>query len=223
MAVKIESSVVYANAFYTLNEYALTTNQLYHFANLVDKLLPEEYYTTSYSIGDFYEEFSYMFKRRGDLLLLKQDKSNLERRFRYGMPIKILEVFDKAAEICKQSNTLENGFKIISHDEIKKKKNSEVCLINEYNLEDKDIDISKATITGRYPNEGYALNEISKELIYIINGEGTINFENESKSFSRGDTILIDKNTKFYWDSEYCEATIICTPPFDINQYKLVK
>ena len=44
---------------------------------------------------------------------------------------------------------------------------------------DKDIDLGIATIRGRYPDEGYGVNLISKELIYVIEGRGTLNFENE--------------------------------------------
>ena len=223
MAVKIESSVVYANAFYTLEEEVLTKKQIYNFANLVDKLLPDGYYTSSYSLNEFYDDYSFMFKKSGDLLILNTARKYLERSFRYGIPKQILEVFDEAAGVYKKSNVIENGFKLITNDETKVKKNSEACLIHEYDLANKDIDIVKAIITGRYPKEGYALNEISKELIYILNGEGTINFENESKTVSKGDAIIIDKNTKFYWDSKYVEATITCTPAFDKNQYKLVK
>lgn len=223
MAVKINSSVVYANAFYVLEEDVLTKSQIHNFANLVDKLLPEGYYTSSLSIEEFYNEYSYMFKRSGDLFIFNTERKYLERSFRYGMPTKILEVFDEASSVYKKSNILENGHKIITNEEARKKKNSDNCLVREYDFKDKDVDIAKVIITGRYPKEGFVLNEKSKELIYIINGEGTINFENDFKIFSKGDSILIDKNTKFYWDSEYFEATITCTPPFDKNQYKLVK
>ncbi len=56
-------------------------------------------------------------------------------------------------------------------------------------LKSKDIDLGIATISGRYPDEGYGVNLISKELIYVIEGSGTLNFENEKIEFSEGDSI----------------------------------
>ena len=122
MAVKIESSVVYANAFYLLEEDVLTKSQIYNFANLVDKLLPDGYYTSSYSLDEFYDDYSFMFKKSGDLLILNTALKYLERSFRYGIPKQILEVFDEAAGVYKKSNVIENGFKLITNDETKEKK-----------------------------------------------------------------------------------------------------
>ena len=59
---------------------------------------------------------------------------------------------------------------------------------------DKDIDLGIATISGRYPDEGYGVNLKSKELIYVIEGSGTLNFENEKIEFSEGDAISKIKN-----------------------------
>ena len=65
---------------------------------------------------------------------------------------------------------------------------------------DKHIDLGIATISGRYPDEGYGVNLISKELIYVIEGSGTLNFENKKIEFSEGDSILIEPNEKYYYD-----------------------
>ena len=88
---------------------------------------------------------------------------------------------------------------------------------------DKDIDLGIAIISGRYPDDGYGVNLISKELIYVIEGSGTINFENEKIEFSEGDSILIEPNEKYYYDTEYCKISMSCTPAWSIEQHKLVK
>lgn len=101
--------------------------------------------------------------------------------------------------------------------------NSEKCKTLEYSFNDKDIDLGIATITGRYPESGFCLNTISKELIYVIDGNGKLYFENDFVEFQKGDSILIEANEKYYWDSKYCVVSISCTPAWNEKQYKLVQ
>ncbi len=113
--------------------------------------------------------------------------------------------------------------KVIKYDNAIKGKNSEKCKTLEYSFNDKDIDLGIATISERYPDEGYGVNLISKELIYVIEGCGTLNFENKKIEFSEGDSILIEPNEKYYYDTEYCKISMACTPAWSIEQHKLVK
>ena len=48
--------------------------------------------------------------------------------------------------------------KVIKYDNALKGKNSEKCKTLEYSFMDKDIDLGIATITGRYPDNGYGVN-----------------------------------------------------------------
>ena len=112
---------------------------------------------------------------------------------------------------------------VIKHNNTLKGKNSDKCKTLEYSFMDKDIDLGIAIINGRYPDEGYGVNLISKELIYVIEGRGTLNFENEKIEFSEGDAILIEPNEKYYYDTEYCKISMSCTPAWSIEQHKLVK
>lgn len=100
--------------------------------------------------------------------------------------------------------------------------NSKVCKTREYSFIDKDIDLAVATIKGRYPEKGYCLNKISKELVYIDEGIGKIIFKDKEITFKKGDSILIDKNEKYYWESDNCKALLISTPAWSIDQYEIV-
>ena len=111
---------------------------------------------------------------------------------------------------------------IIKYDNALKGKNSDKCKTLEYSFNDKGIDLGIATITGRYPDKGYGINLVSKELIYVIEGKGTLNFENEKIEFSKGDSILIEPNEKYYYDTEYCVISMTCTPAWSAGQYKLI-
>lgn len=113
--------------------------------------------------------------------------------------------------------------KYINLENSVKFENSSKCTVNEYFFEDPDIDLCMTEITGRYPDSDYCLNEKCKELIYIIKGNGTIYFENDSINYTEGDGIIIDKNEKYYWDSKYTKAIMVCNPPFSKEQYKIVK
>jgi len=101
--------------------------------------------------------------------------------------------------------------------------NSDKCKTLEYSFGDKEIDLGVATITGRYPEKGYCMNLVSKELVYVIEGNGTIYFENKKVDFSKGDAILIEPKEKYYWKSDYCVVSMTCTPAWSLEQYKTVE
>ncbi len=112
---------------------------------------------------------------------------------------------------------------IIKNNDARKGANSEKCKTLEYSFNDKDIDLGIATITGRYPEVGYCVNTISKELIYVLDGSGKICFENEFIEFEKGDSILINSNEKYYWNTTYCIVSMSCTPAWSEEQHKLVE
>ena len=112
--------------------------------------------------------------------------------------------------------------KIIKLEQAEESNNSEKCKVLEYSFKDKDIDYATAIITGRYPDAGYCMNEECKELIYVIEGNGTLNKEHEIIEFKKGDAILIDKKEKYYWDA-HCTIIMPCTPAWYPEQHKLAE
>lgn len=66
------------------------------------------------------------------------------------------------------------------------------------------------------------MNEECKELIYVIDGNGTLNKEKETIEFKKGDAILIDKGEKYYWNAQ-CTIIMPCTPAWYPEQYKLIE
>ena len=113
--------------------------------------------------------------------------------------------------------------KIIKSCDSVKSANSAKCKTIEYAFGDKDIDLGLATITGRYPESGFCVNLVSKELIYVLEGSGKLCFEDRNIDFSKGDAILINNNEKYYWDVEYCKVSMTCTPSWSEEQHKLVQ
>lgn len=112
--------------------------------------------------------------------------------------------------------------KLVKLEQAQEFSNSDRCKGIEYPLNDKDINFSIATITGRYPEKGYCANEKCKELIYIMEGKGTLNKKDEIIEFSKGDVILIDKGEVYYWDGQ-CTIVMPCTPAWYPEQHKLIE
>ena len=114
--------------------------------------------------------------------------------------------------------------KIIKNRDAEIGTNIAICKTIEYSFGDKDLDLGVAVITGRYPESGCCINLISKELVYVLEGSGTVCFENDKKvEFEKGDAILIGNNEKYYWVSKYCKVAMFCNPAFTVEQYKLVR
>ncbi len=111
---------------------------------------------------------------------------------------------------------------LIKEENAYKGQNSDNCTYAEYDFQDKDIDISTAVIKGRYPDNGYCVNEKCKEMIFILEGEGTLCKTDEIISFKKGDAILINKNEPYYWQAN-CKVSMTCTPAWTEEQHKLIK
>ena len=112
--------------------------------------------------------------------------------------------------------------KIVKKNEAVKIKNADTSHLLEYSigLDDKDIDCAINIITGRYPEKGYAENQKVKELVYVLEGKGTLNKRDETISFEEGDVLLIDKEELYYWDGN-CKIIMVCTPAWYKEQCKL--
>ncbi len=113
--------------------------------------------------------------------------------------------------------------KIIKYEDAEHFVNSDKCKVIEYPLNDPDINCGVAIISGRYPETGYCVNEVCKELIYVVKGSGTL-YKKDGKpiQFKEKDTILIDKGEIYYWDA-CCEVVMPCTPAWFPEQYKQIK
>ena len=101
-------------------------------------------------------------------------------------------------------------------------KNNEACEVCEYPSIGSEFDIAVVRISGKYPNHGYCVNDVCKEVVYIIEGEGVMYEGEKEHKFKKGDVIVIKAGEKFRCEAN-CVASISCTPPWDIKQYKLVQ
>lgn len=111
--------------------------------------------------------------------------------------------------------------KVIKLDDAETGKNSEVCKTLEYSFGDREIDLGVATITGRFPENGFAYNEVSRELIYVIEGTGKLVFKDSIVEFKKADAILIMPGDRYFWETEYAVVTMNCAPSWSPDQHKI--
>ena len=84
-----------------------------------------------------------------------------------------------------------------------KHENSSQCTVYEYPTESAEMSIGVAEISGRYPDEGYALNHICSEMGYVLEGKGRLVTERQQMDLSPGDVVYIPPGEKFYWEGNF--------------------
>jgi len=101
------------------------------------------------------------------------------------------------------------------------RKNSDVCVVTEYPMMDKDFDFAVVNVSGRYPNRKYAMNTKCKEIVYVQNGTGKVVVNTTEYLLNVGDVVLIEAGEKFYWEGNLA-LCISCNPAFNIEQHQVV-
>ncbi len=96
--------------------------------------------------------------------------------------------------------------------------NSPKCIVTEFPLNDSDANLAVAHITDRYPITGFVVNTESKEFVYVISGSGIVGLESGEVELSKGDSLVLDKNEKFFWKGNL-EIMTICLPPWKPEQH----
>lgn len=112
--------------------------------------------------------------------------------------------------------------KIIKKDQTKKYKNSDVCVITEYPLQDKEINGAVIKLNGKYPDTGQVVNLKCKELAYVIKGSGKVVVDGLEVAINEGDLVLIEAGEKYYWEGNL-EMFAPCIPAWYPEQHKEVK
>jgi mannose-6-phosphate isomerase-like protein (cupin superfamily) len=109
---------------------------------------------------------------------------------------------------------------IVKKSNRKKYLNSLKCTSYEYDHKDKDINISLAILDGRYPDEGYVMNKVCKEIVYIVGGKGRMEIDGKGFPVAPGDSIFIKPGQKYYYDGKL-EMVATCHPTWYAEQHVL--
>ena len=110
---------------------------------------------------------------------------------------------------------------IVPSSESRKIVASPTTTIWEFAMEDTSISGAVTEIKNRYPEKGYAVNEVSKELAFIVSGDGYIVTPNKKRPIRVGDLVFLDKCEQFAWEGALTRF-MATTPKFDPKQHKIV-
>ena len=111
---------------------------------------------------------------------------------------------------------------IIKKENRVRHENSPNCIVHEYPLGDKNIDVAIAQINGRYPDKGFATNEEVNEIIYVVKGVGKVVIDGKEHKLSDGDALLIRSKQKYFFEGEL-KLVISCNPAWYLKQYKTIE
>ncbi len=97
--------------------------------------------------------------------------------------------------------------------------NGEACIAHEYASEEPDINGAVIELTGRYPETGRAVNTVSKEQVFVLEGVGICAVDDQKVALAQGDQLLIQPGEKYYFDGSL-RLYIACTPAWTPQQHE---
>lgn len=102
------------------------------------------------------------------------------------------------------------------------RKNSDVCVVTEYKINDETLDFAIVKVIGRYPDKQRVVNTKCKEIVYVNSGNGKVVVNGKEYSLNAGDLVLIEAGEKFFWEGSL-ELFISCRPAFTVEQHQIVE
>lgn len=83
--------------------------------------------------------------------------------------------------------------------------------------------VAEITLSGRYPEAGFALNSESEMLVRILKGATVFHCEGEEVELPMGSTVLVETNKKYYWNpQEQVTLYVVSTPPWTVEQHRSI-
>jgi mannose-6-phosphate isomerase-like protein (cupin superfamily) len=108
----------------------------------------------------------------------------------------------------------------VSLNDVVRKENSPSCIVYEYVTKSSEVSIAISEMNGRYPDEGYAVNEKCIEMGYVLEGSGKLITETQSVDLSAGDVVLIPRGEKYYWEGSL-KVLLPTAPAWYPEQHKI--
>lgn len=95
-----------------------------------------------------------------------------------------------------------------------------VSAFNEYDLPFNKFSVGVSEINGRYPHNGYDIDEEVEQVWYVEDGKGRVNIENEIFEIDKGDMLFIPKSEKYWIEGDLLKLIVVSSPPWFIQQHK---
>ena len=113
--------------------------------------------------------------------------------------------------------------KILTKSEKVNFSNSNTCSGFEFQFGDSNLNIAVVTVNGRYPAEGHLVNEVCREIAYVLSGSGKVGVDDELHVLNPGYAVHIEPGEGFFWEGDELEMLMTCSPAFYPEQHKEVK
>lgn len=110
---------------------------------------------------------------------------------------------------------------IVKKEDAIRHQSSPLCAVDEYPMENPEMNIAVAEIGGRYPDEGYAVNHECSEMGYVVKGAGKLVTETQETTLSNGDVVYIPRGEKFYWEG-VMTVILPCAPAWHPAQHQVL-
>lgn len=86
---------------------------------------------------------------------------------------------------------------------------------------DAPLDLAEITISGRYPENRWARNLKSHEMVRGLRGSGSLILrDGETTELKEGDVVHVPPQTWFAWSGNMT-ILMACSPAFNSNQYEI--
>ena len=101
--------------------------------------------------------------------------------------------------------------------------NSDTCKGVVFAPEAAPLDFAEITITGRYPEQGWAVNHTVHEMVRIHKGIGVLVLKDVREiDLREGDVVHVPPETLFAWRGDMT-LHMSCSPQFDPAQYEIIE
>ncbi len=101
------------------------------------------------------------------------------------------------------------------------RRNGSACTVSEYPIEDQDINGAVVELSGRYPDHGRVMNDMCKELIFVVSGSGCAEIEGETVDLSEGSMLLLEPRERYFLDGNM-RLFVPCAPAWYPEQHRAV-
>ncbi len=112
--------------------------------------------------------------------------------------------------------------KLVRAAESKRYENAPTCTAFEYETGNRDINVARIEVTGRYPLVGSAINTAVTELVYVAAGSGEVVVGGVSYALATRDVMSIEKGERVSWEGTMT-LVIACAPAWTPEQYLQVE
>jgi mannose-6-phosphate isomerase-like protein (cupin superfamily) len=109
---------------------------------------------------------------------------------------------------------------MVRKEDAKEIKNAESCIVWEYGLQSDRIGFALARIEGRYPEKGYAMNEVSELIYFVISGSGVLECDGKVFELRKDFAFLIKPKSRYFVTGNELVVALPSAPPFYPGQYK---